>query len=240
MSNDGAKGGKSNDDDNPNGGSGNVPENGESGGPSDPPETLVSACEEAQASLERQIKVLSDIDTKAIKLFRMNLLLITILVTGLSIAVKTDASMERFVNVHTVAGSISLLFSIATSGITYAGSTLEVGISHNSLHEYIEGKPDPKDHYELLAKGYVNWLGFNDLAIWANGYFSTVMIVLSVNAIFLFVSGAAVGILQLDLTHNLILLLIVSVGLAIVDFLIVRVGGIVESVHDRVKTYQTE
>lgn len=153
---------------------------------------LENACQEAQKSLAGQMQVISDIDNKAIRIFRANIFLIGVLISSLSVASKLDVGIGGLINVHTTTGFLFLLGSTVTAALTYAGTSLQVGIGYNALKKKINEEHSGVEHFEKLAKGYANWLHYNDMVIGVNAFFSTATIALAINAISTFSLGAVI------------------------------------------------
>jgi len=203
-------------------------------------QALESSCEEAQKSLEGQMQIISDIDTKAIRIFRANIFLIGVLVSTLSVASKLDVGIEGLINVHTTVGFLFLLGSTISAALTYAGTSLQVGIGHDALQSKIDQGHSEVEHFRKLAKGYVNWLHYNDMVIGINAFFSTATIALAINAISTFSLGAVV-ILNNESTGfytgfwKLVALLVVLAG---VDLLVYLIDKAIAKVHKWEQPYQ--
>lgn len=202
-------------------------------------DALQNACVEAQESLENQIKMVSDIDTKAIRIFRANIFLIGVIVSTLSVAAKFGMSIDGLINIHTTTGFLFLLGSTITAALTYAGTSLEVGIGRSALKKQIEEKHAGINHYERLAKGYANWLGYNERIIGVNALLSTVTIVFAINSIATFSLGAVIILNNQDIAFytGFWLLVALLLVLLIVDTLVLLVDWILVKVHSWDRPY---
>src|SRR6056297_1262199 len=86
----------------------------------DAPTSVVSqACSEARMVLDHQISTLSDIDDKAARIFRVNILLVGLLLTTLSFVARRQPAtgqfqpkLQHFINLYNEIGGIFLLGSI--------------------------------------------------------------------------------------------------------------------------------
>lgn len=118
---------------------------------------------EAQQTLDYQIQSLNDIDTKASKILRINVLLIGVLLSALSIAAR-DPSVEvaDFINIYTKVGVLSLILSTATAAWTYTASDYDVGISPENIADSLERELTKYQFEMVMAKSYARWIDFNN------------------------------------------------------------------------------
>ncbi len=108
------------------------------------PEQLSELGDEARETVDAQRETLTDIDTKASRILRLNVALIGILVSVISIARQFGPSPEsgttafqQFVNGYTELGIGSLVLSTAFAAMTYTASELDVGLSSENLAEVL-------------------------------------------------------------------------------------------------------
>jgi len=93
---------------------------------------------EARETISEQTDTLSDIDDKAIQVFRLNLLLAGVIATGFSVAsTNNDASIGLLVNQYTAIGYIFLLISIVFASLTYTTTATRIGLQRQTLEEEI-------------------------------------------------------------------------------------------------------
>lgn len=99
---------------------------------------VVLAREEAHRTVDNQIQTLNDIDTKAARLLRINLVLLSVILTGFSITLNLQSPPDNraaplhlvdLVDVYTVTGLVLLLLPTAVAGITYTASNLRIGMN---------------------------------------------------------------------------------------------------------------
>ncbi len=121
---------------------------------------------EARETVDAQVTTLDDVDTKASKILRLNVLLIGVIVSAVSIAARTgDAGtttgVGSFTNVYVKLGVASLVLSTALAAVTYTVSELDVGVSSGNLLNLLRADLSPDEAQELLVKNYVVRINFN-------------------------------------------------------------------------------
>lgn len=122
---------------------------------------------EARETVDAQKSTLNDIDTKASKILRLNVLLIGVIVSALSIAAQSGSStsaapsVEPFVNLYMKLGVASLVLSTALAAMTYTASELDVGLSSTNLKNLLKADFSPQETQELLVKNYIVRINFN-------------------------------------------------------------------------------
>lgn len=123
---------------------------------------------EANLTVERQLATLTDIDDKASRMLRLNVLLVGVVASGLSIASQladdSGASVpivDQFRNAYVELGVASLVVSTALAAITYSATEYDVGISaDNAMKLLIADLPDTEVE-AMLVKNYVARVNFN-------------------------------------------------------------------------------
>lgn len=130
-------------------------------------ELLHIAREEAQRTLDKQIENINDIDTKAAKILRLNLVLIGILLSGVSIIATTNGSNEpigsasELLNLYTLIGTGSLLISTILAAFTYTAASQRGGMSGRDIQKMINNDYSPQQNYRGIVESYSNWLQYN-------------------------------------------------------------------------------
>ena len=158
-------------------------------------ELLELAREEAQRTVNEQNQTLNDIDTKAIKILRLNVLLIGTLLTIVSITLQSPDQfprLETLINSFTVLGAGMLLFSAALAALTYTASTNQVGVSYDDMLTLTAGDDEYTDLQildGLVVEGYADWIKFNDKTNIINSLYITLTILTLIYAISLFSLG---------------------------------------------------
>lgn len=132
------------------------------------PELLSELRSEARETVDAQKETLNDIDTKASKLLRLNVLLIGVIISAFSIAAQYGADsnstlpgVEPFLNMYVKFGVASLVISTALAAVTYTASELDVGLDSSNLTNLIRADFAPEDAQELLVKNYIVRINFN-------------------------------------------------------------------------------
>lgn len=139
---------------------------------------------ETHRTLDNQVRSLDGIDSKAIKVLRVNVLLVGLILTALSFAANSrSVSVESFLNVYLGTGLLSLLLSSATVAVTYTGSDVNVGVDPDDIANVLELDLSNEEFEAVVAKSYAMWIGFNDSTNVRNTPWITVTILLIVVAI---------------------------------------------------------
>ena len=90
--------------------------------------------EEARQTLDNQIRALDDVDTKASKILRLNVALLSILLMGTSVLAKSpDYGVTELLTPLSLAGIGSLLVSTGFAGLTYTSSEFQAGLGPEDL-----------------------------------------------------------------------------------------------------------
>lgn len=143
------------------------------------------AREEARQTIEEQTAKLSDIDEKAIQIFRINLVIASILVTGLSIAVSSDSvSSHTLITPYTMTGSVLLFASIILSATTYTSTAEKIGIAKEAIDESILNQRYDYDLVEEeIALKYGHMIRYNFKKNASNALLFTLTLMVAVGAI---------------------------------------------------------
>lgn len=150
------------------------------------------AREEARETIKEQAATLSDIDEKAMQIFRANVVLAGILVSGISIAVQSnDASTTAILNPFTKFGAVLLFTATVLSSVTYTSTSEEIGVSSDDITENILNR-DYDYHLveEGLAEEYSAWVAANYRSNVQNALLFTLTLLTTVMAICYFFVGA--------------------------------------------------
>lgn len=123
--------------------------------------------EEAHRTVDSQVRTLESIDTKAAKTIRLNLVLLGIILTGLSLATAPETAPDGpvyysdLVNVYTITGTGLLLGSTAVAAVTYTSSSLRVGVGPTDLRSFLDNDYSDRANLEGLVEGYAEWIEYN-------------------------------------------------------------------------------
>lgn len=127
-------------------------------------EFLAELRSEAEDTVQYQTETLADIDTKAIKILRLNLVVIGVLVSALSLVAQENGGVDGlgpFLNPYVVAGIVALVLSTAFAAMTYTASELDVGISSENLMKILQADFSREKREELLVKTHIARINFN-------------------------------------------------------------------------------
>jgi hypothetical protein len=125
-------------------------------------EALRRLTEESKTTLEYQIQSLDDIDSKAISVLRVNVLLIGLLFTAASFVADSSLTLSALDNPALYVGILSLLLSSAVATLTYTASDSEVGIEEGKIGEVIESDLTEKEFELAVAHSHRRWIWFNN------------------------------------------------------------------------------
>ena len=158
---------------------------------------------EAHRTVDFQTSAINDVDNKASKLLRLNILLLGLIVSALSIATQlvpaspdsgdtgrmTALSLASLVNDYMVAGIAMLIFSIVFAALTYSTTDLDIGVGRDNLSTLIGADFDRADPNELLVKNYISRINWNRSASLRLLPLISSTIVLSISSLVLFSLG---------------------------------------------------
>ena len=151
-------------------------------------EALRATQSEVRAVLDHQIATFDDVDTKATRTFRLNAVLLGLLVTAASFVAKAEVvDVGPFVNGFTVGGIVLLTASFVAAVITYTRSNVETGVGPNDVDRLIEERYSETEWLLLLLRSEAAWMRKNDRRQSINGLLLSVSLgalVLGVVALF--------------------------------------------------------
>jgi len=167
------------------------------------------ARKEARQTIDEQTATLSDIDEKAIQIFRISLVVASILVTGLSIAVSAEnVSATTLITPYTTVGSILLFTAIILSSVTYTSTSERIGIAKSAIEESILNQEYDYDLVEEeVALQYGHMIRYNYKKNASNALLFTLTLFVAVGAICYLALGI-VEIYDTDIIHPSINVLI--------------------------------
>lgn len=169
---------------------------------------------EARMTIDEQTAKLSDINEKAMQVFRVHIVLTGILVSGISISVRLKtATASAVLNPFTELGVVLLFTSIVLSALTYTSTHGEIGVSPDDVTERIlEEQFDYDLVEEGLAEAYSTWIGENYRANTRNALLFTLTLLATVMAIcYLFLGAVEVYSTSLPWYANLFSLTLLAV-----------------------------
>ncbi|SFS00063.1 hypothetical protein SAMN05216559_2304 [Halomicrobium zhouii] len=123
--------------------------------------------EEAHRTVDNQINTLNDIDSKVARILRINLVILGILLTGLSVATAPESQPNQIlhytdlINNYTIAGVSLLLLSTGVAAITYTASSLQSGLAATDLRNLLNNDYTDRQNLEGIVEGYSEWIEYN-------------------------------------------------------------------------------
>lgn len=123
---------------------------------------LERTIDEARETLGQQIQALTDIDTKAIKILRVNAVVVGVLLSGLTFGASSDSVVVTdFWNVYLGVGFASLLVSSATAALTYRATDFRVGVDSENVRRVLRNDLQDEELLRVLARSYAAWIEYN-------------------------------------------------------------------------------
>ena len=154
---------------------------------------LQVAREEAHRTIDNQIRTLNDIDNKASRILRINLVVISIILTGLSIAANSrpegadqpmiDSVLVDFLSGYTIGGIVFLILSTAIAAVTYTSSDLRGGMSGRDLRKLLDSDRTDRKNVEGVVESYSHWIDHNFRTNARNAPLGTLTLLLLIYAI---------------------------------------------------------
>ena len=178
-------------------------------------------CEEARHVIDLQVSRNENYDRKAVRIFRSNLFLVGLLLTGLSITFGTNSiNTLQFINIWGILGLLLSVTSSSFAAVAYTSSSYDLGISEEVLDEIPENYSNEEDFRSELRIKYKKWMSHNNNVSKFNSYLITTSIISAYSAIVLFVGATVVGIYNMKndpfslLLFGVTLIILTIIGLA--------------------------
>lgn len=175
-----------------------------------------AVCKEARSVVNLQVNRIENHDQKAIWIFRSNLVLMGLVLTGVSVTFAANSvTLSQFVSWWGFLGVTSLTFSTFASALTYTSSTYDLGISAKIITD-MDDYSCAGEFKDKLPEKYEKWIEHNNKVISYNAIFTTIAIILAFSSIVLFIGDILIGIYNLkDDPMSDYLLILVLLGLVI-------------------------
>lgn len=150
--------------------------------------------QEARRTVDNQIRTREDMNEKAIRTIRHNVLLTGVLLTILSFVVKsTDVGVADFFNGYVIVGVVALVLSSSSAALTYGRTDVAVGIDPDDVVHALELDLTDHEFQTALAKSYATWIDRNTESHETDASFVNLTVVLLVVAISYLSLGTYVG-----------------------------------------------
>lgn len=125
-------------------------------------EALAVSREEARATVDHQIRTINDVDVEAVRILRANVVLAGLVLTGVSLVVRSGREVGATVlNGYLVSGLGFLLFSTALAAVTYTASSMQPGIGPDDLRSILHSNYSADQVRTGLIEGYAHWMEFD-------------------------------------------------------------------------------
>lgn len=189
---------------------------------------LQMAREEAHRTVDNQVNTLNEIDDKAARLLRVNLIILGVVLTGLSISIEGSSQsapieVSNFINLYSTAGIVLLFGSTIVAGLTLTASHMRAGMSGQNLTDMLWNDYSDKENMEGLIESYGRWIHENYRTNAVNaplGTFTTLLLIYALTGFGLGIFEAINGSI-----HIVVLLLTIAI-LLLITYLAGIVGQI--------------
>ena len=155
------------------------------------------ALEEGRRTIDKQNEILNNIDDKAARILRINLVIVGLIFTGLSVVTGTESQTDQVqeilpdvINIYTELGLLALLLSTGVAALTYTASALRIGVTGGSLRRIVfEGDTLDRKRLRGLTRSYSKWIEQNYRTNAYNAPLATVTLIFLVYAVILLTLG---------------------------------------------------
>lgn len=159
-------------------------------------EVLRRLSQESGKTLQYQLQSLNDIDSKAISILRVNVLLLGLILTAASLVADSSLDLAMFGNIYLYTGIVSLIFSSTIAALTYTASDIEVGIPSDKINEVIDSDLTEEEFELAVAQSHTRWIWFNNKTNIINAPLITltnILLIISISNLALGVYAAVIG-----------------------------------------------
>lgn len=159
-------------------------------------EALRRLSQESEKTLQYQLQSLNDIDSKAISILRVNVLLLGLILTAASFVADSSLDLAMFGNIYLYTGIVSLIFSSTLAALTYTASDIEVGIPSDKINEVIDSDLTEEEFELAVAQSHTRWIWFNNKTNIINAPLITltnILLIISISNLALGVYAAVIG-----------------------------------------------
>lgn len=147
--------------------------------------------DEARAVLDHQIETFRNVDDKAARTFRLDAILLGLVLTAVSFATRADnVQIEPFVNWESITGIALIIISFIFAVITYTTTNIQTGIGSSDIRRFVDGNYTEEEWLSLLLRSEAAWMEWNEKMQTENGTYLTI----SHASLILGVVGIAAGI----------------------------------------------
>jgi hypothetical protein len=119
-------------------------------------------CEEGRTTIDHQLQSLDDIDSKAISLLRVNIILVGLILTAASfISDSQTTTLTDIFNPYFAVGVVALIGSSALAALTYTASDSEVGVDDDAIDAVLAAGLSELELEVAIAESQAHWIQFN-------------------------------------------------------------------------------
>ena len=156
---------------------------------------LCHSCAEGRHTIDKQIEKIHREDQKAVGITRLNMLLLGLFASAVSVSLRTEQiTTSEFFNIHVGFGTIALLLSTFIAAMAYTSSTFKLGVSPKPLEEVKGGDVAGREYYEILSGKYQEWIKRNRKVHKFNAVAIAYALVLVLCGLLFFLTGISVGV----------------------------------------------
>lgn len=125
--------------------------------------SLRTAQDEARDVLDHQIQNFTDVDNKAARTFRLDAILLGLLLTAVSFIMRSEAmSIEPYVNPLTVFSVIALIGSFIAAVITYTTTGIQTGLGPDDIERLVKKRYTEMEWLILMLRSEAEWMRENE------------------------------------------------------------------------------
>jgi len=172
-------------------------------------EALQHVCNEARYTINNQVSKIHLEGRKAVGITRLNLLLLGLFASAISITLRTtDVSTAEFLNLHVAVGTTCLIMSTIVSSMAYTSSQFKVGVNTKPVKRVREGEMNDKEYLKTLSDRYKEWIIQNRKVHKYNATAITWALTFALGGLMFFIIGLGIGIGEFSGTEisNILLL----------------------------------
>lgn len=154
-------------------------------------EALRTTQSEARAVLDHQIRTFNDVDNKAARTFRLDAVLLGLILTGVSFLVRSQSfDIGPYVNAFSLGGVVALVLSFVVAVVTYTSTSIQTGLGPVDVQRLVDERYNETEWLVLLLRSEAEWMRRNERQQNING----VLLTISHAALIAAVLGLSVGI----------------------------------------------
>lgn len=126
-------------------------------------DSLYVAQDEARAVLDHQIQMFSDVDDKAAITFRLNAILLGLILTAASFVSQSEIlELAIYINPFTVSAVIALIVSFVFAVMTFMGTEISTGVGPTGISRLMENRYTETEWLILLLRSEGEWMQANE------------------------------------------------------------------------------